>query len=402
MEDQARSAEQMDWKHRLWMFQDDIPSPILRSSFRFGDSDFDIHVIDNFGGLQPLLINQDALTQDEIQIPFRPTALLDSNVVGSLVQFVTKQPPLLPNRHLAVAELLKFFLEKKLDYNPFFYFMEGAWKEQAPDLLKFAEKVSLSVISLHTMDERTFLTTGEVVTDPSRLALYSEEFGKETLEEIAEVHARSMVTPIDPHVEGMNLLSYATLLKMSLIHKTSTKPIGGKYSALRTFMEDTLNIAMGAERMLALGYFAGQFDGFLPLQKGANATRVLRRIHAAAWDLLLLRLPSMLLAHSGPKNGIIVGFICTSDRSLAQIAKAYTLRAVLPSQREGRELPVATYDLSWLHDHIDRDMLEQMQIDDLEWQKQRSDRMNKEEWHVSFDALTELVTELESQVVSVC
>src|SRR5207247_8015736 len=111
-----------------------------------------------------------------------------------------------------------------------------------------------------------------------------------------------------------------------LINKTMRNGIVAKFEGLVRFMQDTLNIGMGTERMLAIGYFAGKFDGFIPIQKGAVPGKVFRRLEAAAWDLVLLRFPARLRAVS-PDTEISVGYVCTSDRALWQVARTAKIQS---------------------------------------------------------------------------
>jgi len=127
----------------VWIFDQNEPSKFLRSSQHFGDSQFEIHIIDHFAGRQPLLINSESV-RNEIKIPFRPTAILDSNVVNYLHQYVTSKIQLEANRQKTVREFLNFVVTNNLDYNPFFYYMEGAAKDENGSLLRYAQEISES------------------------------------------------------------------------------------------------------------------------------------------------------------------------------------------------------------------------------------------------------------------
>jgi hypothetical protein len=153
----------------------------------------------------------------DVQLGFRP--ILDSNLVSNLHQYVTKGPALDMHGRKAVKEFLGFVIARRLDYNPFFYFIDGAAKNDATLLSKYATQFSASMLKLHTMDEQRFLTTGDIVTDPVRVERYASEYGSPTIEDIAPLHAQRMIAPTDPILDGMMRLSYAGLLKMALLHK---------------------------------------------------------------------------------------------------------------------------------------------------------------------------------------
>jgi len=70
---------------QVWMFRHDEPSLFLQASIQIGTDRFSIYLADPFAGLQPILLNYDTIsTDDPVKIGFRPTAILDSNVVTYL------------------------------------------------------------------------------------------------------------------------------------------------------------------------------------------------------------------------------------------------------------------------------------------------------------------------------
>lgn len=390
-----------DRESKVWVFRDDVPSRFLPHPFSSGTDAFQIHIIDLFGGRHPLLVNYHSLTE-ELQIPFRPTVILDSNVVSYLHQYVTSQPALDKQRRQAVEELLRFVITNRLDYNPFFYYLEAASREKESSLLGHATGISESLLRLHTMDERHFLDCGQIRIDPRILDEYFEEYGVAEFAELAAAYARGMVVPTDPRMQWVSKLSYAVMLKTALIHKSSMPGIPTKYEELLTFMEEKLNIALGAERILALEYFAGRFDGFIPIQQGAVPARALGRVRAASWDLVLLQLPAYLLVASMP-GGVYVGFVCTGDKVLNRVARACRIEGVMAWAPDTQiPLPIMTSDLSILKNDIGQDVVSRIREIDSNWQRSRAARLFSSENHISFEALEELTSELEGQIVCYC
>jgi hypothetical protein len=383
----------------VWIFDENQPSPFLRSSTQFGDDQFGIHIIDYFSGRLPLLINYESVRR-EIQIPFRPTAILDSNVVNYLHQFVSSSLQLDAKRQKTVREFLNFAITHRLDFNPFFYYLEGAAKDESNSLIKYAEQVSKSILRLQTMHFDRFLASGEIVLNPSALAKYSEKYGVGTIEEIAPLHARAMVRPTDAYVKGVSKLIYATLLKIGLINKCTRGDVITKYEALRTFMETVLNIALGEERFVALGLFTGRFADFIPLQRRANLTRYFKRVRAAAWDLFLLRLPARLLAMN-IKEEVTVGYVCTSDRALREAAEASKLEVLMvaaPNLHQPR--PMHSHDMSALIRIVGQDTAKRITDRDSEWQRSRLRKEKRE--HISDNDLSKLIVELETETACYC
>ncbi len=269
-------------------------------------------------------------------------------------------------------------------------------------LLPYASTFSESILRLHTMDTSHFLATGEIKIDKDILELYRSRLGRSDFPELAAEYAKTMVRPVPFEFEWRSKISYATLLKIALIHRTSAHDVMRKYENLRTFMEKTFNIALGIERMLALHYFCGHFQNFIPIQKGANPDLVFKRTRAAAWDLLMIDLPAYLLVLD-PSDGITLGFPCTSDRALCSIGHACSLEMVMAwAPREDRPLPVMAYDLCSLEKDLGDEVMNRIKMDDFEWQKSRRRRDLHSEKHISFESLEELTKELEQHVAAYC
>lgn len=103
-----------DRESRVWMFVAEEPSAFdrsspppafLDSSVHFGPAQFGIHIVRQFTGRLPILLNYEAFTS-EVHIPFRPTAIMDSNVVNYLHRYVTSKSDLEPQRREAVVDFL--------------------------------------------------------------------------------------------------------------------------------------------------------------------------------------------------------------------------------------------------------------------------------------------------------
>jgi hypothetical protein len=387
-----------------WIFPEDEPSPFLESSFEFGRDGFTIYLSDQFKGKRPILLNRDAMA-GEIQLGFRPTGILDSNLVSNLHQYVTNGPALNDHGRGIVRQFLHFMVARQIDYNPFFYFIEGAAKNDAAVLSEYATQFAASILALHTMNEDRFMSTGEVVADPGRLKSYASKYGAETIEDIAPRHAEAMIAPTDPFLDGMMRLSYAGILKMALIEKEGPQSLTGKYSQFVQFMQESLNIAIGVERLLAIGFFAGEFSGFVPLQRGAKSERVLKRIQAAAWDLLLLRLPANLLGCSGISShkDISLGYVCTSDHVLGILGRSMTIESILATDPQNhRCLPIIGYDFSILQNKIGKERLKRVLDIDTEWQRSRLPSLHIHEGRISYDGLSDLIAQLEAEVIHLC
>jgi hypothetical protein len=389
-----------DRESKVWIFRDDVPSRFLPNTFSCGTDDFRIQIVDPFGGRHPLLMCHKALSEKTL-IPFLPTVILDSNIVSYLHQFVTGRPALNEKRRRTVEEFLRFILASKLNYNPFFYYMEGVLENERlskDSYLEFSE----SILRLHAMDRQHFLSFGEIRTDPRLFDEYKQEYGVADFSEMAAHFANDMVMPTDFRMQWVSRLTYAALMKTALIHKTSKRGITGKYEELRDFMEDTFNIALGRERIFALEYFTGRFDGAIPVQRGANFERALKHVRATARDLLLLQLPEFMLV-ADTTEGVYLSFIASADKALTKVARACRIDGVMAwAPKIHVPLPVVSVDLTCLKPELDAETIARIREMDSSWQKSRTSRMHASETHISFERLDELIGQLEEEVVSYC
>jgi len=390
-----------DQESRVWVFEDDVLSKFPLRQFSCGNEAFRIQIIDPFAGRHPLLVNHETLSREEVRIPFRPTVILDSNIVAYLHQFVTMQPILDSERRRTVEEFLKYVVRNRLDYNPFFYYMEGA-SRPGPLSRQSYSAFSESILRLHTMNDEYFLAYGQIRTNPRVLDKYRQEFSVNSFAELAECYAKRMVQPTDVRMEWTSKLGYAALMKAGLIHKTVKRGIIAKYVELRDFMENVFNVALGRERIFALEYFAGGFDEALPIQRGANPERVLNRIRATAWDLQLLQLPEAMLV-ADTEEGVYLSCIASADKALCKVARAYRVEAVMAwAPKIHVPIPVISCDLSVLSDDIGADVVDQISEMDASWGKSRAARLFAPETRISWNGLDELIGSLEKQVVGFC
>src|SRR5207253_2958908 len=125
-----------------------------------------------------------------------------------------------------------------------------------------------------------------------------------------------------------------------------------------------------------------------------------RRLKAAAWDLILLRLPPQVLAMLDDQ--ITVGYICTSDRSLWQISRTGRLQAVMRMGDAVEATPVWSYDPDPLELKIDSRTMRTVLDDDADWQRARVPYFAEGAPQQSREDLTLTEYDLELQVAAIC
>ncbi|WP_163014307.1 hypothetical protein, partial [Pseudomonas viridiflava] len=87
------------------------------------------------------------------------------------------------------------------------------------------------------------------------------------------------------------------LLKMVLLREFEMRGASPaeQYIAYQQFISSTLNFSLARESQLALHYFSGQAGSLLGINENSSRKKAVRNISATAWDLMLLRMPELLL-----------------------------------------------------------------------------------------------------------
>jgi hypothetical protein len=293
---------------------------------------------------------------------------------------------------------VNFLIQGGFDYNPVFYLLESIG--EAPDIetAEAAWRASQTMLHFHTMDEPHFLATGEVRLDPKLLTPYQERYSAKTIPEIA---ARQMgeILRDEPavHIRDMLNACRAMLLKMALIHRTTRASLREKYALLHEFSTNVMKINLVREKTLAIYYFSGRMDRFIPLQRTSNFRKFQRSMHSATWDILLLRMPEYLLRLGKPSDPIVAAYVCTGDRALQKVAQCYKIRAVSDA------VPMLEVNLTDLTPITGRAVLDEIVESHREWQRERLLQLqNLRSDLLSGDDLKRLVHELEAEVEQFC
>jgi hypothetical protein len=320
----------------------------LKQSLEIADGDGPaISIADVFAGREPQRVDAHAARGGEATLGFRVELTLDSQVVTYLDQFVRGSHRLTELQRKLVIRLLRFAVKKRIGYNPAFYFLEALSRPGGQERA-FARETARSILALHTMDTDHFLRTSEVRASIEGQEVYIRDYNCRNFDEVVETYVNGFVDPTAAVTVGetpAHRIRYATLLAIAAIHRrrpaTNWEDVCKKCEAFDDFLGQ-LGGEMGLERMVAVRYFMGGLDSFLPLQKGARVDKVLARIRAAVWDVDFLNMPAFLLVQP-PRYGVVVGYPCTADRLLAALAGSFTLELVIAPKGEPRPTPVFAF-----------------------------------------------------------
>lgn len=389
-------------QEKIWSFLSPDNVMEMPKAVDFGNNKFSISIIDQFGRCRPRLMNYRDI--DDRDVAFAPTIILDSNVASYISQFVVQSPNQEAAQRKTIHELLRHLVKTHSDYNPFFYYLESFVKDEygmaRPPVIEATE----AIIRLHSMSEELFLQTGEIKPDPVTFEKYVEKFNTTKYTEMAikQVEWSIEHNPYD-NFENMCSAIYICLMKMALIQMQKVRNTSDKYIQMREFMIDTLGIVMGRELYIALSYFSGLLDNFIPLiQRNAKFDRIKRRLKSAAWDVLLLRFPENFLAHGWPKP-VTLGYVCTADKALQRIGKGTKITAILCLEPHASSpTTLLNHDYGEIAERIGVSTLNHLILENEQWQSKRWQSTQSERAMPKEIGLDKIIAVLEEEIHSLC
>lgn len=330
-------------------------SPLKGHPRVFGKAGHQIHVLDSFMGKRPAILNHAFLSSSALyELRFAVTFILDSQLVSALHQYRMQGGLVEPgDKKAAIESFLQYVSQLKYDFNPVFYFLESLHKSTAEEFLRAVRSPAASLLYLHSMDEVAFLRTGEMRLKPEAVEHYCTMYGAASLEECGEAAARRFLeSSRSAELIAITRVIYLYLLKMTLIHKKDAASIATKFEQYQAFTMREVGVNLARESHLAACYFADLVGGFLPVQPGMDFNKAKHALAATAWDLLLMRLPEQLL---NPETlpELILAYVCTLDKQLAEVSSLFTFQAMLKRSDDGAMTgPVLALDLQRLERKI--------------------------------------------------
>lgn len=297
--------------------------------------------------------------------------------------------------------------------------MESAIQNGLENTKEHGCKSATTLLKLQTMDERIFLETNQIIPDKNKLREQSKQYDVFSTEEnIITDLANSIADATLGSINETNLDSvrelfyhtYAALLKIVLIDKNSkskSKRQAGvieKLDKFREFLERELNAVLGFEFATAAYYFSGLLSGFIEVELNSEFTKVKKRIHSAARDLWLLRMPQTLLAKTDLANSgrlqAVLSYICTTDKVVCKLGTLNTLEGIALLENP---LPTFTrINIENLLQDLDVDVLNLLNIYKQRDRARLSESKVKYRGLASKEHLLDLVTDLEEQIKVFC
>lgn len=328
-----------------WLVKDSpIDSPWLRGTKIFGVNK-PVMLIDQFGGKQPYLINQQYREEGELSYPACARVVVDSNLLDGIAALMSGA-----EIEDGMRGFIEFVSREGWDINAGFFLVEQYAKSTRANFILHATRRLRLLYRFLAMDTGYFLATGNVRLLPAAVAHYLAKEGVDSLDEIAERHVHSFIAT---HTQRKALetveVTEIALLKMVLLREFEMRGASAadQYIAYQRFISSTVNVSLARESQLALHYFSGQAGSLLGIKENTSRKKALRNISATAWDLLLLRTPELLL--KPPVNGghVEIAFVATHELKLAELAQLMAIHTLFPGTT-----PIVQYDMTKVPDEI--------------------------------------------------
>ncbi len=331
---------------RLWYFPslskplptnaiDKNPFLVPKTTFR---------IVDFFGDRMPIAFDRQSVDENVTMLSCYRTILLDSNLYNYMHWFVCGEPGKERER-VEFSRLLEMLTSWRCDYNSLPYIFEQAAKNTAKEADSYTLHIMRDTFLLHNMNEALFSSSGEFHLDNHKLMA---QFG--TTEVDFDRHTQDVFTslklPRDQH--AMVTLYHILLLQCVKVRRSAASKnlsSADQVRILMDFLTHDVGFSNGRIMTVALLFFAGALDKFIPWQPERNPEKAAKQIAGSAWDLFIISMPEIVLAHGA--RGLYeapLALFCTADEECARIAARFRI-AEVAINHGGSPLPLVESDL---------------------------------------------------------
>ncbi|MEE4885974.1 hypothetical protein V2K29_20215 [Pseudomonas alliivorans] len=327
-------------RDQTWIITDSpYPSPYLADSKRFGEKET-CYLIDQYSGKRPYLITAELFDKKKIDLKFIPNVLFDTNLAGPLYNLANGGKV-----SDGFMELIRFLTKSNWTYSLYFYYLEHYCKTSHEDFTKNAVARTHALLTLHSMNDQAFLSSGEIIPNREAVSYYLDSSGEKTLEDVARhrvkdfcsLHEKSQHTYMVEAIE-ICLIKMFFIRRFELAKSTPAE----QFASFQTFMKNDLGIVMGRESHLAIHYFYDKAGRLLGIQPNTPFERARSILKSTSWDMMLLRFPELFMAHD-PEE-VEITYLATQERELAHLAELFSVDAIIRTP-EKRVLPLIGYSL---------------------------------------------------------
>lgn len=402
---------------KVWLLSDE-PSRIIYSTRDFNSGKRGISIIDPFDGRRPWLLNYNyykfyssATRHESFNTGFIPTFVLDSQIITYFTQYLNSSDRT-NAQHECIHSFLRFVIKSGYDFNPFFYYMESAVKNGVSKAKEYAITSAISVLQLQTMHKEIFLRENRITPDWEEIEVLAARYGlnsinDNSLHNIATLWVDKILSDIcESNIDIVKEIidyTYATLLKMVLIHKASKQNVVKKMKTFYNFLECEFNLVLGRETAIAAYYFSNQLpDKFIQIQAEMSFADVRRKMISTAWDFLLLRIPEIQL-FNGTEQQTSLCYICSGDNAVRKLGRLFTIESVISLSPEQFLPSGISFKLEELRKNLGEDVVDILCEHQKDRQMTRSQMLVEDKVKpISKEQLKILISSLEDEVKKLC
>ena len=378
-------------------------------SFSAPESKLSIHLVDQYHGRAPELVNLTTLTRgSDVQIGFRPFVILDSNVVSYIDRYFRGR--LEAGQSDTVRRFISFIFDNNIDPTPVFYYVESLSKTDQERWRGFASLFAETHLALQTLDRDLFREEGRLASSLERREIQVRFHGAEDTSDLIDSYLDS-ISPDNAQAESSAVsLSYAALLKIALMRVAGSGPLAERFNELGDYMASHLGAVLGLERFAAVLHWAApeRFAKMIPpLQKGLSTKKFFGKLESTAWDLYLGRMPEQLGRFASPVSSDSAEAVCdlyyvaTGEDSLAELIRHRSIELLVQHADSKKSSKVVGHLSTPFNDHMNPD-----ELADFARRTGEHDRFlmatASERTSLSGPALYDLISDLESQIIAVC
>lgn len=334
------------------------PSQFLQGNRQFGEKS-PLHVLDQFSGKQPYLVNAEFLTKRKLEIPMAACLLLDSQLMDGLVKRVNGD-----TSDDGIEALLNFATVNGWDISGLFYLMEHFAKADDANFKLHAPRRIAALLHILSMNENLYLDTGKIEPNPEAVKHYLNTFKANSIEEAANNWIDSICRRWSRREFRENVeFSEIAIIKMLLIQLFETPKADPlkKLEAFEGFVKAQLGITLARESHLAIHYFCGQAGALLGTQSNSSAEKAFANIGSTAWDIFLLRFPEFFF--EGSTSEAILPYAATREHQLAALGNLMSIERII-QPIEGSKVPVVGYNKTGLPVNV-QEKLADRPVDEL-------------------------------------
>ena len=308
-----------------------LKSPFYSHSCKIKGNDMEAHIIDQYGGKQPYLVDETFVKKGRSLMTFSPILLLDSHIASQLGRLIniTVANKCQMKFDEGIAILIPHVLEKKIDTTAIFYYLESYVKSNVDMFYTHVIEAAKGIVTFQAVNKDKLLYERKIVLDDEIMENYFKRFSTFDLKMVAEREVESVCTfSMINEVKSKVNLFYILLMKMVLIKKLGQGVILWNVKKFYEFMLEDVGRIFGRELFLSLYYFSNLTGRFINIESNMSFENAKKSLIRSSWDLFLMRFPEIIL-NKDAEGVTTLAYVCTAEKKLQEIGNLFTLDCII-------------------------------------------------------------------------